>query len=74
MLNLSDVAKNVRIKLNSQFLTKSISEEFLLLSDKVYISQDSVYKDSAGYYVMLKSSAPHFGIGFAYLHQIDIYE
>ena len=72
MIKPSQVALHVRVKLNNNFIPKSISEEYLVKSDVIYIAQERIFNDSIGNYVYLSSNEPYFGNGIAYLNEIDL--
>lgn len=72
MVKPSQVALHVRVKLNDKFIPKSISEEYLVKSNVIYIAQEHIFNDTIDNYVYLSSKAPYFGSGIAYLNEIDL--
>lgn len=67
----NEIAKGVRVKLNSNFETKCLGDEYLQCEQVIYISEGHIYNDQNGDYVFLKGGSGT-NSGYAYLNQLDL--
>jgi hypothetical protein len=71
MIKREQVAKHVRVKLNSNFEINSISKKHLACEPIIYISDNRIHNDSHGEYVNIRGGS-HTNSGTAYLNQLDL--
>ncbi|HSE99789.1 MAG TPA: hypothetical protein VLA48_02745 [Nitrososphaeraceae archaeon] len=67
----TEVARNVRVKFNSNFKEKSLADKYIMEEPIIFISEGHVYNDINGEYVFVKggsmiNSTP------AYLTELDL--
>lgn len=67
----NQVANGVRVKLNSTFEIKSLSDKYLACEPILFISDSHIYNDSRGEYVWIKGGSLVNG-GPAYLTELDL--
>jgi|SRR5690349_21140505 len=67
----SEVAKNVRVVLNSSFKIKSLADECILQEPIVFIVSEEVYNDREGDYVFIKGGS-FLNNATAYLTELDL--
>jgi hypothetical protein len=70
-LKENQVARLVRVKLNSNFEINSLSDQYLACEHIIYISDSHIYNDSKGKYVHIKGGS-NVNSGFAYLNELDL--
>lgn len=71
MVKENQVARGMRIKLNSNFEINSLSDKYLACEPILYIDESFVYSDTIGKYVFIKGGS-HTNSGIAYLNEIDL--
>jgi hypothetical protein len=71
MIKSNEVARGVRVVLNSEFVEKCIGDRFLKEEEFLFIEEASVYNDPNGAYVHIKG-ASRINSGYAYLNQLDL--
>lgn len=71
MIKPNQVAKDVRVKFNSNFQIKSLSDKYLACEPILYIAENHVYNDWKGYYVIVRGGS-HTNSGTAYLDELDL--
>lgn len=71
MIHTNQVAKDVRIVLNSNFKIKSISDKHLSLEKMLFIQDGHIFNDSTGDYVFVKGGSKTTS-GAVYLNEIDV--
>lgn len=64
-------AYQVIVKLNNQFVEKSIGDKYLKEETLLYLSEGHVYNDKNGEYVMVKGVSG-INSGYAYLNELDL--
>ena len=67
----SEVARNVRVKLNSNWNSYSLGDEYLKEEPIIFISDNYVYNDVRGKYVYIKGGSM-INLGTAYLTELDL--
>jgi len=67
----NEVAKGVRVKLNSNFTPKCLGDEYLQCEQVIYIAEGHTYNDQKGDYVNLNGGS-RTNSGYAYLDQLDL--
>lgn len=67
----NQVANGVRVKLNSTFEIKSLSDKYLACEPILFISDSHIYNDSQGEYVWIKGGSLT-NSGPAYLTELDL--
>ena len=70
-MKTNQVAKDVRVKLNSTFEIKSLSDKYLVCEPILFISEGHVYNDEKGEYVFIKGGSL-VNSGIAYLSELDL--
>jgi len=71
MIKHNQIAKGVRVKLNSNFEINSLSDRYLVCESILYIDESHIYNDSKGEYVFIRGGS-HVNSGIAYLNEIDL--
>ena len=71
MLKSNQVARGVRVKLNSSFEIKSLSDKYLACEPVLFISESHIYNDVKGEYVFIKGGSLT-NSGVAYLSELDL--
>lgn len=71
MIKSNQIARGVRIRLNSKFTIKSLSDQYLACEPIIFISDEHVYNDERGHYVYIKGGSLTNG-GIAYLSELDL--
>jgi len=71
MIKLSEIARGVRVKLNSNFVEKCIGDRYLKDEPIIFIQEHKPYNDAKGYYVMLRGGSL-LTSGYAYLDELDL--
>ncbi len=71
MLKSNQVAKDVRVKLNSNYTISSLSRKYLACEPIIYISDGHIYNDSKGEYVFVRGGS-HTNSDAVYLNEIDL--
>lgn len=71
MINPNQVARHVRVKLNSNFEIKSLSDKYLACELVLFISDSHIYNDTKGKYIFI-SGGSHTNSGVAYLDELDL--
>jgi hypothetical protein len=71
MIKLNEIARGVRVKLNSNFVEKCIGDRYLKDESVLVISEAKPYNDSKGYYVMIKGGSL-LNSGYAYIDELDL--
>jgi hypothetical protein len=67
----SEIARGVRVKLNSLFEVKCLGDEYLQCEEVIFIADQHVYNDQKGEYVNLCGGS-RTNSGYAYLDQLDL--
>ena len=67
----TEIARGVRVKLNSNFEPKCLGDEYLQCEEVIFIAEGHVYNDQKGEYVNLRGGS-RTNSGYAYLDQIDL--
>lgn len=70
-IKINEIAKGVRVKLNSNFQSESLNDEYLQCEEVIYIADKHVYNDMYGDYVAIRGGSKT-NSGFAYLDQLDL--
>ena len=71
MVKQNQVARGVRVKLNSNFEINSLSDKYLACESILFIDDSHVYNDVNGYYVFIKGGSKT-NSGTVYLNEIDL--
>jgi hypothetical protein len=71
MIKKNQIAKDVRVVLNSNFRIKSLSDEYLACESILFVSEGVVYNDTNGEYVLIKGGS-FTNSGRVYLREIDL--
>lgn len=71
MIKLNQVAKDVRVKLNSTFEIKSLSDKYLACEPIIFIAESHIYNDIKGEYVFVKGGSLT-NSGTAYLTELKL--
>lgn len=71
MIKSNQIAHLVRVKLNSNFKIKSLSDKYLACEPILYISESHIYNDVKGEYVLVRGGS-HTNSGSVYLNEIDL--
>lgn len=71
MIQIDEVAKNVRVTLNENWKPKSLSDEMLQTEVVIFISDNIIYTNNKGNYVKIKGGS-YFNVGIAYLEELDL--
>lgn len=53
----TEVARNVRVRLNSNFKVSSLADEHILNEPVIFIAENHTYNDSIGEYVFIKGGS-----------------
>lgn len=67
----TEAAKNVRVKLNSNWEETCLGDKYLKQEPVIFIREQHIYNDSRGEYVYIKGGSMTNG-GVAYLDQLDL--
>lgn len=67
----NEIAKGVRVKLNSNFTPKCLGDEYLQCEQVIYIADGHVYNDQKGDYIFLNGGSGT-NSGTSYLDQLDL--
>jgi hypothetical protein len=67
----NEVARKVRVKLNSNFQIKSLSDRYLACEPILFIDDSHVYNNSKGEYVFIKGGS-RINSGIVYLNEVDL--
>ncbi len=67
----NQVAKDVRVKLNSKWKAECLGDEYLQVEPIIFIAEGHIYNDSIGEYVFVKGGSMT-NSGTAYLNQLDL--
>ena len=67
----NQVAKDVRVKLNSNFQINSLSDKYLACEPIIFIAESHIYNDQIGQYVFIKGGSLT-NSGTAYLSELDL--
>ena len=67
----NEIAKGVRVKLNSEFIEKCLGDQYLKEEPVIYIREQHVYNDTKGDYVNLTGGSL-INSGYAYLNELDL--
>jgi hypothetical protein len=70
-MKINQVAKGVRVKLNSKFSINSLSDKYLACEPIIFIDDSYIYNDIAGEYVFIKGGSLT-NSGTAYLDELDL--
>ena len=70
-MKTNQVAKDVRVKLNSTFEIKSLSDKYLACEPILFISDAHIYNDMKGEYVWIRGGSLT-NSGVAYLSELDL--
>ena len=71
MVKSNQVARGVRVKLNSNFTIKSLSDKYLACELILFISDSHIYNDVKGEYIWIKGGSLT-NSGIAYLTELDL--
>lgn len=71
MIKFNQVAKDVRVKLNSTFEIKSLSDKYLACESVLFISESHTYNTQKGDYVWVKGGSLT-NSGAVYLTELDL--
>lgn len=71
MVKLNEVARGVRVKLNSNFVEKCMSDRHLKDESVLIIGEEKAYNDSVGNYVLIRGGSL-MNSGYAYLNELDL--
>lgn len=71
MIKTNQVARLVRVKLNSNFEINSLSDKYLACEPILYIAESHIYNDQQGEYVFIRGGS-HTNSGTAYLNELDL--
>lgn len=71
MVKLNEVARGVRVKLNSNFVEKCIGDRYLKDESVLIIREEKPYNDSVGHYVLIMGGSLMTS-GYAYLNELDL--
>ena len=71
MVSLDEIAKGVRVKLNSNFVEKCLGDKYLKEEPVLFIREAKPYNDTRGYYVYVVGGSL-MNSGYAYLDQLDL--
>jgi hypothetical protein len=71
MIKINQVARGVRVKLNSTFEIKSLSDKYLACEPILFICESHIYNDQRGEYVFIKGGSLT-NSGVAYLSELDL--
>ena len=66
-----EVARKVRVKLNSNFEINSLSDKYLAYEPILYIADNHIYNDAKGEYVFIRGGS-HVNSGAVYLNELDL--
>lgn len=67
----TEVARNVRVKLNSNFKGKSLADEYIKDEPIIFIAENHIYNDQIGQYVFIKGGSMTNSTT-AYLTELDL--
>lgn len=67
----NEIARGVRVKLNSNFIPKCLGDEYLQCEEVIFIAEEKPYNDQKGDYVFLRGGSG-INSGYAYLDQLDL--
>lgn len=67
----TEVARNVRVKFNSNFKEKSLADKYIMEEPIIFISENHVYNDLNGEYVFVKGGS-RINSTTAYLTELDL--
>jgi len=67
----NEVARNVRVKLNSTFKEKCLGDKYILDEPVIFIDESHIYNDSIGEYVFIKGGSK-VNSATAYLTELDL--
>jgi len=70
-MKTNQVAKDVRVKLNSTFEIKSLSDKYLACEPILFIAESHIYNDQKGDYVFIKGGSLT-NSGICYLTELDL--
>lgn len=72
MIKINQVARGVRVKLNSTFEIKSLSDKYLACEPILFISESHIYNDDyKGKYVFIKGGSLT-NSGIVYLSELEL--
>jgi hypothetical protein len=71
MIKPNQVARGVRVKLNTNFEINSLAHHYLACEPILFIDDSHIYNDSQGPYVFLRGGS-RLNSGIAYLNQIEL--
>jgi len=71
MIKVNQIARGVRVKLNSNFEINSLSDKYLACEPVIIIKDSHVYNDSEGEYVFIGGGSGT-NSGVAYLKALDL--
>lgn len=71
MIRIDEIAKGVRVKLNSNFVEKCLGDRYLKDEKVLFIREWKVYNDSKGSYVYIVGGSL-MNSGYAYLDELDL--
>ena len=70
-MKTNQVARGVRVKLNSNFTIKSLSDKYLACEPILFIDQSLIYNDAKGEYIFVKGGSL-CNSGIVYLNELDL--
>lgn len=71
MIKKNQVAKDVRVKLNSNFVINSLSDKYLACEPILYIADPHIYNSLEKDYVFIRGGS-HTNSGIAFLDELDL--
>jgi hypothetical protein len=71
MVKSNQIARGVRVKLNSDFEINSLSDKYLACELILFIDDSHIYNDQKGEYVFIKGGSLT-NSGIAYLSELDL--
>lgn len=71
MIKINQVARGVRVKLNSTFEIRSLSDKYLACEPILFICESHIYNDQNGKYVFIKGGSLA-NSGAAYLSELEL--
>jgi hypothetical protein len=71
MIKPNQVARHVRVKLNTNFEINTLSDKYLACEPIIYISDSHIYNDEKGEYVFINGGS-HINSGIAYLNELNL--
>jgi hypothetical protein len=71
MIKFNEIAKGVRVKLNSNFIGRCLGDTYLKDESVIFLTENHTYNDVNGFYVLIKGGSLT-NSGYAYLNELDL--